>query len=381
MARLPVRSQPDRSRSMSRLTAVYRIRSDAAAIAARARAIAVEQSVEMPVEAIDDATVLAGIVGRVEEIGDLGGGVFEARIALAVATTGGEPGQLLNMLFGNSSIHDDVVLHDVELPPAMAASFGGPRHGLEGLRRRCDAAGRAMTCSALKPQGLAADALALIAGRLAEGGIDYIKDDHGLADQAYSPFAERVRAVTGALSEVARATGRRTRYAPSLSGDLDAMRRQAALAREFGIDIVLIAPMIAGLANFHALVRGFPDMAFMAHPAMAGAARIAPPLLLGRLFRMLGADATIFPNFGGRFGYAAETCRALADRARMPYHDLKGSAPVPAGGMTAERVPGMLDFYGRDVMLLIGGGLLSARERLAEAAAGFARQVASHAYR
>lgn len=380
MARLPVVRQPDRSRPVSRLIAIYRIRSDAASIEARARAIAVEQSVEMPVEAIDDASVLAGIVGKVDEVRDLGGGVFEARIALAAATTGGEPGQLLNMLYGNSSIHDDVVLHDVGLPAWLAAAFAGPRHGLAGLRRRAGADGRAMTCSALKPQGLPAEALALIARRMAEGGIDYVKDDHGLADQAYSPFAARVRACSSALAEVARATGRRTRYVPSLSGDLDAMRRQVALAREFGIDTLLITPMICGLANFHALVRDNPDMAFMVHPAMAGASRIAPPLLLGRLFRMLGADATVFPNFGGRFGYAPETCRDLAEAARMPYHGIAPSVPVPAGGMTPERVPEMLDFYGRDVMLLIGGGLLSARERLAEAAGGFTRQVASYAY-
>ncbi len=365
---------------MARLTAIYRIRSDAGAIEARARALAVEQSVEMPVEAIDEATVLAEIVGRVDGIREVGQGVFEIRIGLAVATTGPEPGQLLNMLFGNSSIQDDVVLHDVELPAALARAFGGPNHGLQGLRRRCGAAGRAMTCSALKPQGLSADGLALLAQRMAEGGIDYVKDDHGLADQAYSPFAERVRAVTGALAEVGRATGRRTRYVPSLSGHLDAMRRQVALAREFGVDAVLIAPMIAGLANFHALVRSAPDMAFMAHPAMAGAARIAPPLLLGRLFRMLGADATIFPNFGGRFGYTAATCRALAEAARMAYHELRPTVPVPAGGMPPERVAEMLDFYGCDVMLLIGGALLSARERMAEQAAGFVHQVASHGY-
>ncbi len=39
--------------------------------------------------------------------------------------------------------------------------------------------------------------------------------------------------------------------------------------------------------------------------------------------------------------------------------------------MSRERVPEMLDFYGADIMLLIGGGLLEARERLTEATRGF----------
>ena len=77
----------------------------------------------------------------------------------------------------------------------------------------------------------------------------------------------------------------------------------------------MIAPMIAGLSNFHRLVREHPAVAFVAHPTMAGAARIAPAFLLGKLFRMLGADAVMFPNYGGRFGYSPDTCRALARAA------------------------------------------------------------------
>ena len=51
-----------------RLTAIYRVRSDAQSIEARAQAIAVEQSIEMPVAAVDDPIVLRDIVGAVEAI-------------------------------------------------------------------------------------------------------------------------------------------------------------------------------------------------------------------------------------------------------------------------------------------------------------------------
>jgi ribulose-bisphosphate carboxylase large chain len=46
--------------------------------------------------------------------------------------------------------------------------------------------------------------------------------------------------------------------------------------------------------------------------------------------------------------------------------------------MTLERVPELLDFYGPDTLLLIGGSLLSARDRLTEEAAAFAARVAGH---
>ena len=354
---------------MSRFTAVYRVRADAETIEARARAIAVEQSVEMPLEAIDDASILEDIVGKVAAIEDRGGGMFDVRIALATATVGDDAGQLLNMVFGNTSLHEDVALVDVAVP----AAFGGPHHGIDGLRHRVGAFGRALTCSALKPQGLPPARLAVMAERFARGGIDFIKDDHGLADQAYSPFAERVAAIAKAVGP--------TRYVPSLSGDLDRLRRQIDIARSHGIDTVLIAPMIVGWTTFQTLIRENTDIAFFAHPTMGGAARIAPELLIGKLFRALGADAVIFPNHGGRFGYTAEACGRLAELALAPWNDVRPSMPVPAGGMTLERVPEMLDFYGPDAMLLIGGSLLAARERLTEATAEFTRAVAQHTYR
>lgn len=359
---------------MSRIAVRYRIQSDAASIAARAQAIAVEQSVEMPLAAIDDERVLSDIVGTVEAIEDLGDGTFGVTIGLALATTGPEPGQLMNMLFGNSSIHDDVTLEDAALPPEIAMAFGGPNHGLDGLRRRVGAAGRAMTCSALKPQGLAPEALATLASRMAEGGVDFIKDDHGLADQAYSPFARRVASVAQAV----RAVGGPTRYAPSLSSHLDALRAQVRLARDEGLDTLLIAPMVVGLPAFHALTREFPAIAFLVHPAMAGAARIAPPFLLGTLFRALGADATVFPNYGGRFGYSPQTCLDLAEAARRPWAGVKPCLPVPAGGMTLDRIDEILDFYGPDTLLLIGGNLLAAGQRLAAETRAFTRRVAAH---
>jgi len=340
--------------------------------------IAVEQSVEMPLEAIDDPFVHNEIVGRVLDIKDVGakdvgGGVFDVRIALTTATIGGDAGQLVNMLFGNTSIHDDVMLHDVELPAEFVRAFGGPRHGIEILRRRVGAQRRALTASALKPQGLPAHALAALAIALARGGIDYVKDDHGLADQAYSPYAARIEAIQTAL----RRHGSLTRYVPSLSGDLESMRSQIAAARNVGIDTVMVAPMIAGLSNVHRLVREHPGIAFLAHPSLAGS-RIAPALLFGKIFRMLGADAIVFPNHGGRFGYTPETCRTLARTALADWHGLRASVPVPAGGMSTDRVREMLDFYGADIMLLIGGGLLSARDRLTDVTAAFVEAVKAY---
>ncbi len=360
----------------STIEAIYHIRCEAGAIEERARAVAVEQSVEMPVTAIEDERVLAEIVGEVRAIRDLGAGIFEVRVGLNAKTTGDDAGQLMNMLFGNASLLDDVTLHDAVLPREMLEAFGGPRQGFAELKARVGAGRRALTCSALKPQGLSSAALAALARRLAQGGVDYIKDDHGLADQAYSPFAERVEAVAAAL----RSGGYKTRYVPSLTGDLDKLRREMGIARGAGIDTVMLAPMISGVSNMHALARDNPDMAIFAHPALGGAASIAPPLLIGKLFRLFGAGAVVFPNYGGRFGYSRETCAALARAALDEWGQMRPCVPVPAGGMRLKRIPELLDFYGAEVMLLIGGDLLAARERLVEETKAFVASVEGYAY-
>jgi len=60
----------------------------ARAIEERALDIAIEQSVEMPVAAVRDASVLADIVGQVGAIEDRGDGWFDVEIGLAASTIG-----------------------------------------------------------------------------------------------------------------------------------------------------------------------------------------------------------------------------------------------------------------------------------------------------
>lgn len=340
----------------ARIVATYRMQGAAADVEARAEAIALEQSVELPLDAVRDPRVRAEVVARVEGIVRVDERTFDLQIGLAIETIGGDAGQLLNMLFGNTSLQPDVGLEDVQVTEDLARLFGGPRFGIGGWRELTKVTRGPLSCTALKPQGLAADALADLAGLFARAGIDVIKDDHGLADQAAAPFEARVRACQAAIDRANAATGGHAVYAPSLTGSLDAVRRQLDCARASGVRAALVAPMVSGASNLQVLAReaGLP---LIAHPALAGL-RASPALLLGKLFRLLGADATIFPNVGGRFSYSAGTCRAVAAAARDPSPGLAPALPVPAGGMSVARLPEMHAMFGDDTMFLIGGSLL-----------------------
>ena len=102
-------------------------------------------------------------------------------------------------------------------------------------------------------------------------GISFIKDDHGLADQVYAPFEARIATIAQAVRKIDRPPGT-ARYVPSISGDLETMRRQIAMAIAVGLDSVMVAPMIAGLSNFHRLVREHPQIASSRIPQW-----LAPP--------------------------------------------------------------------------------------------------------
>ena len=358
-----------------RLLATYRITAPASEIEARAGALAAEQSVEMPVSAIADAHVLEEIVARVESIAPGADGTFDVVLGLAPATTGAEASQLLNMLFGNCSLQPEVALVDVAFPEGYERSFPGPRFGIDGIRAATGVRGRPLTCSALKPQGSPVEHLARLARTFALAGIDVIKDDHGLANQGFSSFAERVPAVQRAIAAANAESGGRTLYAPTFSGGPAALREQARIAKECGVRMALVAPMLVGVPAFVELQVDL-DLPILAHPAFGGATRIAPPLLLGKLFRLFGADATIFPNYGGRFSYSRETCLAIAGEARSRWANVKPVLPVPAGGMSVERVDEMSADYGADTMLLIGGSLLAAGVQLPERSREFVRSVA-----
>jgi len=365
------------SMTAPRIDVVYRLRVGPAQAAHRARQLAIEQSIEMPPEAVVDARVLDEVLGEVVQVEPQADGTSLARLQFACETVCEDAGQLMNVLFGNCSLQPDVELVDVDVPLSLAQAFGGPNLGIEGLRRLTRAHGRPLTCSALKPVGSTAEQLAGLCRTFAQAGIDVIKDDHGWANQRSAPFAQRAAACQRAVVDANAAAGGSTAYAPSLYGTQAQMQRQIELARSHGIAVFLIAPMVCGVATFNALKREHPDVGFIAHPALAGAARIAPPALLGRLFRLFGADAVIFPNHGGRFTYAADVCQALTRHNRAPWHSLRQALPVPAGGMSVERVPELKREYGNDTMLLIGGSLLIAGERLAERSREFVQAVAA----
>ena len=354
----------------------YLVQSDADHVRARAEALLLEQTVELSRAAVRDAWVAEHILGRVERIEPEGDRTYRIMIAQPLAAAAGDPAQLLNLLFGNSSLQPDLVLEGLALPDEVLAFLPGPRFGATGLRALTGVIGRPLLATALKPMGLTPVALGRLARSFALAGLDVVKDDHGLADHAICPFERRVEACLRAVTQVQSETGHRTLYIPNLIGTPERVREQLRFARDAGVPGVMLSPMLLGLPFLAELARdaGLP---VIAHPALSGVLRAAEPALLGTLFRWYGADAVIFPHAGGRFSYSSETCRRLAEALRTPHPLVRAALPVPAGGIRLERVGELLEFYGRECMLLIGGSLYEAGDRLVEVTRALVQRVAT----
>ncbi len=329
-----------------------------------ARHICYEQTVEFPEDLIEEGEIKDSLVGKIESLRETGEDTIQAHISYALEVTGMEFTQMLNTLFGNISILPGIRILDIILPEEIMPLYKGPRFGIPGIRNLLQIHERPLVCSALKPLGLSSSELAEQAYQFAAGGLDIIKDDHGITNQIFSPFLERIHRCCDAVQEANSRYGTKTLYFANISGPAKDIFRWAYRAKEAGAGGLLITPGLIGwdvmktIAEDNSLA-----LPVMAHPAFTGTyvqsktTGISHEVLYGLLMRLSGADISVFPNYGGRFSFSEKECRNIISGCTKPLLDIRPIFPAPGGGMTTERLSELIDFYGSHFVMLIGGGL------------------------
>ena len=350
----------------NRFSVLYRIRAESGRKAeANARDAALEQTVELPESCVPEGYIKDEVMGRVESVTEAVGkkGYYDATISYHCDTTGYQMPQFINVLFGNISMKNNIRLMDMSLPDSFLANFSGPRYGIDGLRKLLGVTDRPIACTALKPMGANVEELAKMADGFVRGGGDIIKDDHGLANQPYHPFEERIVRCQEAVEQANEATGNNCIYCPMISGPFDRIEGQVRYAKRNGVKGVLVPPVLVGFDTARYIAETY-KLVVIGHPALSGVFfgnpdhGITPAILLGTIYRMLGVDISIFVNYGGRFQYTREECLELCDALRKPLADMKPAFPSPSGGMNIDNVREMTSTYGKDTVFLISGGLI-----------------------
>jgi ribulose-bisphosphate carboxylase large chain len=347
-----------------------------------AEVIRAEQTIEFPFE-LAPAWIQEEVVGKVEEITSTDKTTHFITISFNPDVTGGELNQFLNVLWGNVSLFPGIKIVNLKLPELFLAKYKGPRFGVDGLRELFGAPTRPLVSTALKPMGSDAKTLAEMARTLALAGFDLIKDDHSLANQPWATWKERVTLVARAVREANEATGGKSVYAPSLNLPFDQIIDAAHKAKDLGAGALLVLPGITGFDSLRLLAADDSlALPIQGHPAMLGSLvtskseGISHGIALGTLMRLAGADISIFPNVGGRFSFTKDQCLEITEKSREKLGSLKPMMVSPAGGMTLERIPEMIEMYGKDSALLIGGAL--SRGSLADNAAQMSETVRAY---
>jgi ribulose-bisphosphate carboxylase large chain len=127
---------------------------------------------------------------------------------------------------------------------------------------------------------------------------------------------------------------------------------------------LMIMPAFSGLDTIRMVAEDDSiGMPVMFHPGFLGTYRrspvfgISPFVLHGQLSRLMGADITIFPHYGGRFSPPQIECRLATDGTSVPMHHIKPNLPSPGGGVRPEHFEDMRSFYGPDAVFLAAGNL------------------------
>jgi len=351
-----------------RFTVSYRIAAEEDTALEMAKSICVEQTVEFPAAHIECDAIHSDIIGRLEDFQACDGG-WRAVISYSDQCATREFSQFFNVVFGNSSLLPGITVERINLSDQLLQWFPGPKYGVPGLRERLGVHGRPIAFTALKPMGLPTVSLADEAYRCALGGVDLIKDDHGLMDQSFSTYRDRVKAVCAAVRRGNEESGGHTAYVPNLSGRFDAIMDRVHYAEDCGAGGIMLAPGLVGYDTMQ-YVASHTSLPVVAHPAMAGclldkgSGGFDCGCVLGQLPRICGADITVFPNYGGRFSLSQAQCRSIVNLCREQQGGMPPIFPSPAGGMTFEKVAPMKQFYGNDVAFLMGGGLFTVTDDL-----------------
>lgn len=331
---------------------------------ATAREMTVEQTVEVPARCVPSAS--RAMVGAIERIEPAGAARWRVVCSYDPAIVGDSVPQLFNLLFGNISMQRGIRLVDVWLPDVLLNRFPGPAFGIAGLRQLCGVPDRPLLCAAAKPVGLSSTALAQVCYDFAAGGADIIKDDHGLTSQEAAPYGERLARCQEAVAQANEKTGGKALYFPNLSRGIGDLWADLEYAGSLGCRGVLFSPMLVGPDAVRAVAaRG--EVAILSHPSFTGTLLqrrhgIAPEVLFGVLFRLIGSDGVIYPNAGGRFPTSLASCRAINQRLRAPLGRMPAAFPVAGGGVNAERVPYWIRQYGKDTVFLVGSSLYAQRD-------------------
>ncbi|MBG1232424.1 3-oxo-isoapionate-4-phosphate decarboxylase OiaX [Aestuariivirga litoralis] len=257
---------------------------------------------------------------------------------------------------------------DMKLPDAFRGAYLGPQFGIAGSRRLTGVQGRPIIGTIVKPAlGLRPPETAALVRDVIEADVDFVKDDEKLMSPAYSPLAERVKAVMPMILEREQKTGRKVMYAWGISAvDPDEMMRNHDLVLKAGGNCAVININSIGFGAI-AFLRKRSGLVLHAHRNGWDMLTRHPGLGLDfkvyqQFWRLLGVDQFQINGIRVKYWEPDESFVSSFKALQQPLLDA-GEAVLPVAG-SGQWGGQAADTYARtgrtlDLMYLCGGGIVS----------------------
>ena len=280
---------------------------------------------------------------------------------------GGNMPQVLSCIAGNilgMKAVDRIRLLDCEWPEPLATSFPGPQFGTGVRTEIFDAGDRPITATVPKPKvGLSTDQHAQIGYEAWTGGLDLLKDDENLTDQAFNPFHDRLVESLAKRDRAAEETGESKSYLINVTAGTNEMLERVDQVAAEGCEYVMVDVITTGWAAVQTVRERCEELglAIHAHRAMHAAFDRLPEhgvsmRVLAQVARLVGVDQ-LHTGTAGLGKLANEDTVGINAWLRGDLYGLNDVLPVASGGLHPGLVPDLLDATGTNVCVQAGGGI------------------------
>ncbi len=289
--------------------------------------------------------------------------------------------QLLSGIAGNifgMKALKNLRLVDVSLPRDYIKNFKGPNLGIAGLRKYFKVYDRPLTGAVPKPKiGFSAEEHSWIALETWRGGFDCVKDDENLTSTNFNNFYRRVKLMAKMRDKAEKETGEIKDAFINITGEVEEMKKRAKFLHEHGFKYAMIDVMTCGAASVQTMrdVLGDMGMAIHAHRAMHASFDRNPKHgmtmeFIAKIMKLIGVDQIHSGTSVGKLVGSREEVLSVANILRetrvkeykkilleQDWGNIKPAFPVTSGGLHPGLVPDVMNIYGKEMILLVSGGI------------------------
>ena len=280
-----------------------------------------------------------------------------------------EPGNMPNILssiagnvFGLRAL-ENLRLIDIDFPSKLVKSFKGPQFGIEGIRRLLKVYDRPLVGTIIKPKlGLKTADHAKVAYEGWIGGCDIVKDDENLSSHSFNPFEERVAKTLEARDRAEKETGEKKVYMVNITAETEQMLKRAELVLDHGGEYVMVDILACGFAALQTLRNQDFKLVIHAHRAGHAAFTKNPKhgismKVIAKVARMIGVDQLHVGTVVGKMFETKDEVRENCEALKTEMSGLKPVLPVASGGLHPGLVPSLMELFGKDFVIQVGGGI------------------------